>query len=81
MASARCRSGPSPKLAKMIDSPAGAVNPAVTPLRKRLAISTPPPVARPPAADMTAKPASATRNTRRRPTTSAARPPSRKNPP
>src|SRR5262249_1722467 len=65
----------------MIDRPAGAVNAALTPLTNRVAISTVAPVARPPSPEATRKTASEIRNIRRRPSRSAALPPSSRKPP
>jgi hypothetical protein len=65
----------------MIDRPAGAVNAALTPLTKRVAISRAPSFAKPPSADATTNTLSEIRNMRRRPNRSAARPPSSRNPP
>jgi hypothetical protein len=65
----------------MIERPAGAVNAAATPLMKRVAISSVPLFASPPRPEAKMKTASEIRNIRRRPSRSAARPPSRRKPP
>src|SRR5438552_1062816 len=58
----------------MIESPAGAVNAALTPLMKRVAMSSVASWASPPNPDATRNTASEIRNIRRRPSRSAARP-------
>jgi hypothetical protein len=65
----------------MMENPAGAVNAALIPLMNRVAISTVAPVAKPPRPEATRNTASEIRNIRRRPSRSAARPPSSRNPP
>jgi hypothetical protein len=65
----------------MIERPAGAVNAALTPLTKRVAMSSEPSSTSPPSADATTKTPSETRNTFRRPSRSAARPPRSRKPP
>jgi len=75
------RAGPSAKPVVMMDSPAGAVNAALTPSMKRVAISRAPSLARPPRVEATMNTPSEIRNMRRRPSRSAARPPSSKKPP
>jgi hypothetical protein len=65
----------------MIDSPAGAVKPAATPLMKRVMTSRVPSFAMPPRAEAATKTPSEIRNMRRLPSRSAARPPSSRKPP
>src|SRR5919197_1549067 len=65
----------------MIESPAGAVNPALTPLMNRVAINRVPSLTSAPSPEATTKTASEIRNMRRRPSRSAARPPSSRKPP
>ena len=65
----------------MIDSPAGAMNPAATPVTNRATISSAPLSAIPPSPENTTNTAIQARNIRRRPSRSAARPPSSTNPP
>jgi hypothetical protein len=65
----------------MIDSPAGAVKPALTPLMKRVTTSRVPSLASPPRAEATTKTPSEIRNTRRLPSRSATRPPRSRKPP
>ena len=78
---ARLRIGPSGKFVVSRDSPAGAVTAAAMPLTNRAAISSPAPLTIPPSREAPANSASATRKTRRRPSRSAARPPSSSRPP
>ena len=79
--SALLRAGPSANDVVMIESAAGAVNAALTPLTNRVAIRNVPSFASPPSIDATTNTPSAIRNTRRRPSRSAARPPSSRKPP
>jgi hypothetical protein len=65
----------------MIESPAGAVNAALTPFTNRSAMRSEPSLASPPSAEARTKTPSATRNIRRLPKRSAARPPSSRKPP
>ena len=65
----------------MIDSPAGAVNAALTPLMKRVAMSSAPSLARPPSPEASMNTPREIRNILRRPSRSAARPPSSRKPP
>jgi hypothetical protein len=81
MLTARLRCGPSANVVVMIDRLAGAVNAAATPLMNRATISGPALLTRPPNSDATANTASAERKTRRRPSRSAALPPSSSSPP
>ena len=81
MLNARFRIGPSGNVVVSSDMLAGAVNAAAAPLTNRAAISRPGLLTRPPNADTSAKTARATRKTRRRPSRSAARPPSSNSPP
>ncbi len=81
MLSARLRAGPSAKVVVMIESAAGAVKAALMPLMNLAAISRPPSSTSPPSREATAKTASATRKTLRRPSRSAVRPPSNSRPP
>ena len=78
---ARVRMGPSWNVVVSSDSPAGAVNAAAMPLMNRAAISRPTLLTSPPNSDATANRARAARKTRRRPSRSAARPPSSSRPP
>src|SRR5919201_2377744 len=81
MLSARLRAGPSANVVVMIDRPAGAVNAALTPLMKRVAMSSAPSFASPPRPEATMNTPSEMRNMRRRPSRSAARPPRSRKPP
>ncbi len=81
MLNARLRIGPSGNVVVSSDMPAGAVNAAAMPLTNRAAMSSPATLVRPPSNDRMANAASAARNTRRRPSRSAARPPSNSRPP
>jgi hypothetical protein len=65
----------------MIERPAGAVNAALTPLMKRVTISSVPSSTSAPRSEATANTPREIKKTRRRPSRSAARPPSRRNPP
>ena len=76
-----CAPGPSANVVVMIERPAGAVNAALTPLMKRVAISSVRRARTRRAAEATTKTPSEIRNTRRRPSRSAARPPSSRKPP
>ncbi len=78
---ARFRIGPSGNVVVSRDMLAGAVNAAAAPLTNRAAISSPGSLTSPPSTDTSAKTASAIRNTRLRPSRSAARPPSSSRPP
>ena len=78
---ARLRIGPSRKVVVSSDSPAGAVKAAAMPLMNRAPISSSGLLTSPPNSDATANTARAARNTRRRPSRSAARPPSSSRPP
>ena len=78
---ARFRIGPSGNVVVSRDMLAGAVNAAATPFTNRAAISSPGSLTSPPRTETSAKTASATRNTRLRPSRSAARPPSSSRPP
>lgn len=64
----------------MIDIAAGVMKAAETPVTKRATSSIQPSVAKPPRPEKTRKTVSQIRNIRRRPSRSAARPPSRVNP-
>jgi hypothetical protein len=64
----------------MIDRPAGAMNAAATPVTNRAVTSIHPSVASPPNPENSRKTSSDSRNTRLRPSRSAARPPSSMNP-
>jgi hypothetical protein len=75
------RAGPSANVVVMIESPAGARNPALTPVAKRARMSIQPSVARPPRPEKRRNTTSQPRNMRRRPSRSAARPPSSTKPP
>ena len=79
--SARLRASPSSKFVVMIDRLAGVRNPALTPVAKRARISTHPDGASPPSPEKAMNTTSAARNMRRRPSRSAARPPSSTKPP
>ena len=79
--SALLRSEPSSNVVVMIESVAGEMIAAPSPCTARAAISTPIESARPQASDATAKSAMPIMNMRRRPSRSAARPPSRRKPP
>ena len=81
MPSARLRSAPSAKMVMTIDSAAGNTTAAPTPCRPRITISTVSLPASPHASEAAANTASPTMKTRRRPSRSAARPPSSINPP
>ncbi len=81
MPSALFRSGPSSNVVVMIDSAAGVMSAAPKPCTAREAISTPSDHARPQRNDATVKITTPISNTRRRPSRSAARPPSRRKPP
>lgn len=74
------RCGPSAYEVVMSDSAAGVMNAAETPVTKRATISIHPSVAKPPSPEKARKTASQNRNIRRRPSRSAARPPSSVNP-
>ena len=78
---ARLRIGPSWNVVVSRDSPAGAVNAAAMPLTNRAPISRPGLLTSPPNSEATANRPSANRKTRRRPSRSAARPPSSSRPP
>src|SRR5262249_62411808 len=65
----------------MIESPAGAVNAALIPLTKRVAISSEPSLANPPSIEATTNTPSETRNIRRRQKRAAARPARGRKPP
>ena len=79
--SALVRCGPSGKLPVTSASPAGAMNAAATPVTNRATSSIQPSVAKPPRPEKTRKTVSQNRNIRRRPSRSAARPPSSMKPP
>ena len=81
MLNARLRIGPSGNVVVSRDMPAGAVNAAAMPFTNRAPMSSPGTLVRPPSRDRTANAASAARKTRRRPSRSAARPPSSSRPP
>ena len=81
MPSALVRAGPSSKVAVRIDSPADAVSAAPKPWAPRAVTSTPSVVDSPATREAPAKIATPLTNTLRRPSRSAARPPSSRNPP
>ncbi|GHB81246.1 hypothetical protein GCM10010306_089600 [Streptomyces umbrinus] len=74
------RCSPSSYDVVMRDSAAGVMNAAETPVTKRATISVQPSVAKPPRPEKARKTVSQVRNIRRRPSRSAARPPSRVKP-
>ena len=74
------RCGPSSYDVVIRDRAAGVMKAAATPVTKRATTSIQPSVARPPRPEKTRKTASQSRNIRRRPSRSAARPPSRVKP-
>lgn len=65
----------------MMDRPAGVMKAAAIPVTKRATISTQPSVAKPPRPEKSTKTTSQPMNIRRRPSRSAARPPSSTKPP
>ncbi len=79
--SALFRSAPSSKVVMMIESAAGEMIAAPKPWTAREAISTPSDEASPQANEAVVNTITPARNTRRRPSRSAARPPSSRNPP
>ncbi len=79
--SARLRSGPSLKVVVRSDSAAGETKAPAKPWIKRAAISIPPDWLNPPSMDAPMKRTKPVTNMRRRPTTSASRPPSMRKPP
>jgi hypothetical protein len=79
--SALLRSAPSSKVVMMIASVAGEMIAAPSPCTARAAIRTPIEPESPQASDATEKSATPNMNTRRRPSRSAARPPSSRKPP
>ena len=81
MESARLRFGPSVKVVVMIDRPAGAVNAALAPFRKRVSTSSVPESTRPPASEASVNTDSPASRTFRLPSRSAMRPPSSSSPP
>jgi hypothetical protein len=81
MPSALFRSEPSSNVVVMIDSVAGETIAAPTPCTARAAMRTPIELARPQTSDAAEKTATPIMNSRRRPSRSAARPPSRRKPP
>ena len=80
MPTARLRAAPSVKVVVRIESEAGAMIAPPSPCTARAAMSTPWLSAMPPASEATANSVSPATNTRRRPSRSAARPPSSRNP-
>ena len=79
--SALLRSAPSRKVVATIESAAGERIAAPRPCTARAATSCPEVLARPPASEASAKSTSPNMKTRRRPSRSASRPPSRRKPP
>jgi hypothetical protein len=78
---ARLRSAPSGNVVAMIDTAAGTVSAAPTPCSPRATTSGAAEGARPQASDIAPNATSPATNMRRRPSRSAARPPSRRKPP
>ena len=80
MPTARLRAAPSAKVVVRIDREAGAITAPPSPWIARAAISTPCESASPPTSDAAENSTSPLTNTRRRPSRSAARPPSSRKP-
>lgn len=81
MSRAWLRSLPSGKVVVISESPAGVRNAAATPVTNLASSSTQPSSAKPPSPEKTRNTTSQSRNIRRRPSRSAARPPSSMKPP